>query len=173
MPKLTLTEDEQALLVLLSQRERDAVLLSLFAEQARPMGEAAAAVYRGILRRERARRLDAARSKRYRDGRRMRAGAPAALLPSAQPDRPAPPKVQWADHVAMTEAQHEKLLASYGRADTARLIEILDNYKGSTGKVYRDDYRAILSWCVRRLEEDKARAGGNVFLDMLREGETT
>ena len=165
MPKLTLTEDEQALLVLLSQRERDAVLLSLFAEQARPMGEAAAAVYRGILRRERARRLDAARSKRYRDGRRMRAGAPAALLPSAQPDRPAPPKVQW--------AQHEKLLASYGRADTAKLIEILDNYKGSTGKVYRDDYRAILSWCVRRLEEDKARAGGNVFLDMLREGETT
>lgn len=55
-----------------------------------------------------------------------------------------------------TNAEHERLLATHGPADTARLIEILDNYKGSSGKVYKDDYRAILSWCVDRLDEEKA-----------------
>lgn len=68
-------------------------------------------------------------------------------------------KVQWAENVSMTNAQHEKLLAAHGPADTARLIEILDNYKGSTGKRYKDDYRAILSWCVDRLRKDKVQPG--------------
>ena len=63
--------------------------------------------------------------------------------------------VQFAENVTMTNAEHEKLLGAYGEADTARLIEILDNYKGSTGKRYKNDYRAILSWCVERLREEK------------------
>ena len=66
-------------------------------------------------------------------------------------------KVQWAENVAMTNAQYEKLLCTYGEADTKRLIEILDNYKGATGKKYADDYRAILSWVVNRLKEDKSK----------------
>jgi hypothetical protein len=37
------------------------------------------------------------------------------------------------------------------------LVEILDNYKGSTGKKYKSDYRAILSWCVDKLNEEKSR----------------
>jgi hypothetical protein len=97
---------------------------------------------------------------------------------------PLPPKgeskVQWAEHVFMTNAQHDKLLATHGTADTARLIEILDNYKGSTGKKYKDDYRAILSWCVDRLREEhgkkqKAEAkptqDGNPFLRRVKEME--
>ena len=67
--------------------------------------------------------------------------------------------VQWAENVTMTNDEHDKLLAAYGPADTARLIEILDNYKGSTGKRYKSDYRAILSWVVDRLEEDRRKAG--------------
>ena len=65
--------------------------------------------------------------------------------------------VQWAEHVAMTNREHEKLLAAHGPADTRRLIEILDNYKGATGKRYASDYRAILSWVVDRLREEKGR----------------
>lgn len=65
--------------------------------------------------------------------------------------------VQWAEHVAMTNREHEKLLAAHGPADTKRLIEILDNYKGATGKRYASDYRAILSWVVDRLREEKGR----------------
>lgn len=60
----------------------------------------------------------------------------------------------------MTNAEHEKLLAAYGPTDTARLIEILDNHKGATGKTYVSDYRAILSWCTDRLAEERARRGG-------------
>lgn len=70
------------------------------------------------------------------------------------------PKVQWAEFVTMTNAEHEKLLAAYGPADTARLIEILDNHKGANRKHYDNDYRAILSWCVDRLAEERARRGG-------------
>jgi hypothetical protein len=69
------------------------------------------------------------------------------------------PKVQWAENVTMTNDEHEKLLAAHGPADAARLIEILDNYKGSSGKKYQSDYRAILSWCVDRLEKEKRELG--------------
>lgn len=84
---------------------------------------------------------------------------------------PTEPKVQWAEYVSMTNAEHQKLLDTHGPADTARLIEILDNYKGSSGKKYKSDYRAILSWVEDRLEEEKKRqpSSSNPFLDMLEE----
>lgn len=67
------------------------------------------------------------------------------------------PKVQWAENVTMTNGEHDKLLAAHGPADTARLIAILDNYKGASGKKYASDYRAILSWVVDRLQEEKRK----------------
>jgi hypothetical protein len=67
------------------------------------------------------------------------------------------PKVQWAENVTMTNDEYEKLLAAHGPADTARLIAILDNYKGASGKRYASDYRAILSWVVDRLREEKQK----------------
>ena len=57
----------------------------------------------------------------------------------------------------MTNDEHEKLVATHGAADTSRLIEILDNYKGSSGKKYVSDYRAILSWVVDELNERKEK----------------
>lgn len=84
---------------------------------------------------------------------------------------PTEPKVQWAEYVSMTNAEHQKLLDTHGPADTARLIEILDNYKGSSGKKYKSDYRAILSWVIDRLQEEKQKttSSSNPFLEMLRE----
>lgn len=85
-------------------------------------------------------------------------------------------KIQLAENVSMTNAEYKKLLDAYGPTDTARLIEILDNYKGSKGKRYKSDYRAILSWCVDRLEEEKRRGlqrctsaatSGSSFRDQL------
>lgn len=70
-----------------------------------------------------------------------------------------PQAVQWAEFVTMTNEEHQKLLDAYGPADTARLIEILDDYKGSSGKRYKSDYRAIRAWCVDRLNEEKRRPG--------------
>lgn len=57
----------------------------------------------------------------------------------------------------MTNAEHDKLISTYGAADTARMVEILDNYKGSTGKKYASDYRTILNWVVDRVQEEKSK----------------
>ena len=54
----------------------------------------------------------------------------------------------------MTEASYARLVELYGEAFTAACITKLDLYKGSKGKTYKDDYRAILSWVVRQVNED-------------------
>jgi len=74
-------------------------------------------------------------------------------------------KENYADYVRMTPAQHQKLIDRYGEKAAARMIEILDNYKGSKGKQYKDDYRAILSWVVSRYEEEKQKQIGGTMLD--------
>jgi len=66
-------------------------------------------------------------------------------------------KVRFGDTVTMSNAEYEALLSTHGESDTKRMIEILDNYKASSGKTYKSDYRAILSWVVDRLAEDKKR----------------
>lgn len=72
-----------------------------------------------------------------------------------------PPKIQFAEFVSMTSGEYEALVTKFGVEDTARMIEILDNYKGSSGKVYASDYRAILTWVVARLKEEKEKQGNN------------
>ena len=65
-------------------------------------------------------------------------------------------KVQFAEYVSMTNAEYEKLVSTYGEANTARMIEKLDNYKGATGKKYKSDYRAILNWVTEEVLKDTA-----------------
>ena len=60
----------------------------------------------------------------------------------------------------MTNVEHEKLVSTYGTEFTDQCIEILDNYKGSKGKEYKSDYRAILSWVV---DEAKKRNQQNKY----------
>lgn len=72
-----------------------------------------------------------------------------------------PEKVKYGEFVRMTEEEHQKLLEQYGPEKTARMIEVLDNYKGSKGKTYKNDYRAILSWVVDRVNEEFAKRGGS------------
>jgi len=57
-------------------------------------------------------------------------------------------KYPYAEHVRMTKDEHQKLVEAYGEDATRQLIERLDNWKGSKGKTYKNDYRAILSWVV-------------------------
>lgn len=64
-------------------------------------------------------------------------------------------KTHFADFVTMTNAEYEKLVSTYGKEFADQCINILDNYKGSKGKEYKSDYRAILSWVV---DENKKRA---------------
>ena len=65
-----------------------------------------------------------------------------------------PSKKKYAEFVSMEEREYQSLVDKYGEKATEKLIELLDNYKGSSGKTYKSDYRAILNWVV-----DKAQKG--------------
>lgn len=78
-------------------------------------------------------------------------------------------KIHFADFVTMTNVEHEKLVSTYGTEFTDQCIKILDNYKGSKGKEYKNDYRAILSWVVdeakKRKQESKYSSKKTAYND--------
>ena len=67
-------------------------------------------------------------------------------------------KIHFAEFVAMTNAEYEKLISTYGKEFADQCIVTLDNYKGSSGKKYKSDYRAILSWVVDKQKEKQKSA---------------
>ena len=60
-------------------------------------------------------------------------------------------KKGYAEFVLMTENQYEQLLKKHGKELTEKMIEELNNYKGSFGKKYKSDYHAILSWVTKKI----------------------
>ena len=62
-------------------------------------------------------------------------------------------KIHFAEFVSMTNAEHEKLVSTYGKDFADQCILVLDNYKGSRGKTYKNDYRAILNWVVDKVKQ--------------------
>ena len=76
-------------------------------------------------------------------------------------------KILFADAVMMTEAEYLNLVELHGEDATKQMIEILDNYKGSSGKKYKSDYKAILSWVVDRFKERKFNGNNRPFNSSL------
>lgn len=72
-----------------------------------------------------------------------------------KPKKKTPEKHKYAEFVWMTESSYNKLLEQYGKAFADACITELDLYKGAKGKTYKDDYRAILSWVVDRVNQRK------------------
>lgn len=70
-------------------------------------------------------------------------------------------KIHFADFVSMTNVEYEKLVNTYGKNFADQCITILDNYKGSSGKKYKSDYRAILTWVVDKVKEQKSKQKTN------------
>ena len=63
-------------------------------------------------------------------------------------------KKKHGDDVLLSDEEYDKLVVRLGsRERTDKCIEILDNAKGSKGYTYKSDYKAILSWVVKELEE--------------------
>lgn len=63
-------------------------------------------------------------------------------------------KQKFLDDVWLTIEEFDALEKKLGsKANVMRAIEILDNYKGSSGKKYKSDYKAILTWVVSELEK--------------------
>lgn len=71
---------------------------------------------------------------------------------------PAPSKIKYAEFVTMTEGEHQVLVAEHGPDDTARLIEILNLYKGANGRTYKSDFMAIKKWGIKALAEEKHKS---------------
>lgn len=68
-------------------------------------------------------------------------------------------KYKYAEFVTLTRDEYANLCAEYSEDAAKRMIEILDNYKGSKGKRYKSDYRAILNWVVNRYNEEIQKHG--------------
>lgn len=66
-------------------------------------------------------------------------------------------KLKFAEFVSLYQKEFDSLVAKHGETTTNELISILDNYKGSTGKKYQSDYRAILSWVEDKWRESQAK----------------
>lgn len=64
-------------------------------------------------------------------------------------------KNNYSECVSMTEDEYQKLIDKYGESATQEMIEILNNYKASTGRRYKSDYHAILNWVVQRYKQDR------------------
>ena len=71
-------------------------------------------------------------------------------------------KQRFGDFVTLTNAEYTALISRLGETDTKKAIDILDNYKGASGKRYKSDYRAILSWVVDKLKEKRFASRGIV-----------
>ena len=88
---------------------------------------------------------------------------PAAPLKEQKPEKPKkapktkPEKKKYAEFVTLTEDEYGKLVEKFGEEAVKRMIEILDNYKGSTGKKYASDYRTILNWVWERFRDENPR----------------
>lgn len=78
------------------------------------------------------------------------------------PSQLRPGVVCQADTVYLTPAELERLQQEYGEEGAQRLIEILDAYKTNNpekGAKYRDDFKVIRSWVIRRFREELQDAG--------------
>ena len=63
-------------------------------------------------------------------------------------------KKKYAEAVTMTEEEYQKLTDQHSKSFVDKCIEILNNYKLSSGKRYKSDYHTILNWVVERVSKD-------------------
>lgn len=70
------------------------------------------------------------------------------------------PKVKYGDSIYLTDQEYRNLKSIYEQndIDLGLGIEILDDYKMSSGREYRSDYHIMKSWVKKRLLEDKRKA---------------
>ena len=74
---------------------------------------------------------------------------------SAPPKKKTPSsKKKYAEAVTMTEEEYQKLTRQHTTVFVEKSIEVLNNYKLSSGKRYKSDYHTILNWVIERVSKD-------------------
>lgn len=71
-----------------------------------------------------------------------------------KPTKKKPEKKQYTDFVSLTEDEYGKLVYGYGQRAADKFVEVLNLYKGSTGKSYKSDYMTILNWVTSKVEKE-------------------
>lgn len=72
-------------------------------------------------------------------------------------------KKPYSEYVTLTETEYRSLCEKFGLAETLEMIEILNHYKGATGKPYKSDFSAIHAWVEKEWRQRKvqdAKHGG-------------
>lgn len=70
--------------------------------------------------------------------------------------KPTGERVAFAEHVHMTQEEMDRLTEEFGQEGAGGMVEMLNAYKGASGKCYRSDYMAIRSWVIKRWREEQA-----------------
>lgn len=67
-----------------------------------------------------------------------------------------PQKIKFREHVELSQSEHDFLLAKHGQEFFDRMLDALDSYKGSTGKVYKSDFYTMKDggWVVERVKKE-------------------
>ena len=63
-------------------------------------------------------------------------------------------KTEYSENVKMFKKEYDKLCSEYPKAGVDKMIYCLTNYKKASGKVYKDDYAAILNWVSDKTKKD-------------------
>lgn len=74
-------------------------------------------------------------------------------------------KTKYADYVRMKPSEYDSLRNTIGKEATEKAIAILNSYKGSKGKTYKNDYMAIHSWVIDKIKKD--------FPNLIKEAQST
>ncbi|MGF6950091.1 hypothetical protein QF028_002596 [Neobacillus sp. B4I6] len=66
-------------------------------------------------------------------------------------------KNKYASGVYLFKDEFNQLVKKYGSKNTAKMIELLNNYKEAHGKKYKSDYHAILQWVADEVTGSKKK----------------
>ena len=72
---------------------------------------------------------------------------------------PAPSKHSYAEHVALTEAEYQKIVDEIGDTGAKWVVEYLNDYKVGYGKekAYKSDYHVMRNWVITAYRERLAK----------------
>lgn len=59
-------------------------------------------------------------------------------------------KIAVRDNVFITQGEFDSLKEKYDANAIEKAFDLLSEYKARTGKVYRSDYRALISWALKK-----------------------
>jgi len=70
---------------------------------------------------------------------------------SKKDDGPRGKLIAVSQNVQLTQAETDRLISERGKNFYLKCVDVLNNYKGSSGKKYKDDNLAIRSWVIDKV----------------------